>query len=186
VPAKPALAGVPSLRGLAGRPTPPVAVQPPGRVAPPVEAPVPARDTSGEPVLDVNGYIGVSDLEFVLGGKAKFRRSDLVGTPAGPGYNALYYVPQKGDQFGVSVQIWQDNSVTDARARFNTMRNTWSNVAPTNRITEQGFRAHFEGVVTLVFADPRRPIVAAVSCSAKICTGDQLAALAGRVAERLH
>lgn len=147
---------------------------------------MPARDTSGEPVLDVNGYIGVSDLEFVLGGKAKFRRSDLVGTPAGPGYNALYYVPQKGDQFGVSVQIWQDNSVTDARARFNTMRNTWSNVAPTNRITEQGFRAHFEGVVTLVFADPRRPIVAAVSCSAKICTGDQLAALAGRVAERLH
>jgi hypothetical protein len=136
--------------------------------------------------LDVNGYIGVSDLEFVLGGKAKFRRSDLVGTPAGTGYNALYYVPQKGDQFGVAVQIWQDNSVTDARARFNTMRNTWSNVAPTNRITEQGFRAHFEGVVTLVFADPRRPIVAAVSCSAKICTGDQLAALAGRVAERLH
>lgn len=139
-----------------------------------------------EPGLDVNGYISTADLEFVLGPKQKFRRTDLLGAQPSKSYNALYYAPQSGDQFGVSVQVWQDATVADSRVRFNSMRNSWSNVAPTNRIAEGGFRAHFEGVVTMVFADPRRPLIAAVSCSTKICSGDQLAQLSQRVYERLH
>jgi hypothetical protein len=37
-----------------------------------------------------------------------------------------------------------------------------------------------------VFADPRRPIVAAVTCSQKLCDADSLIALSQRVAERLR
>jgi hypothetical protein len=141
---------------------------------------------SGEPALDITGYLSVADLERVLGPKVKLRRGDLPGTPPSPTHNSAYYAPQKGDGFGVALQVWRDPNLAESRTRFNTMRNTYSNVAPTNKIAEQGFRAFFGGVVTLVFADPRRPLVAAVSCSTKVCTADHLIELSKRVAERLR
>ncbi len=134
----------------------------------------------------MSGYVSTVDLEYVIGGKLKFRRGDLLGTPPSASYNTLYYMPDKGDGFGVAVQVWRDGNLAESRTRFNTMRNTWSNVAPTNRVTEQGFRSWFGDVVSVVFADPRRPLVAAVSCSKKLCNADKLIALASRVAERLH
>jgi hypothetical protein len=152
--------------------------------APP--APVPVAHDAGEPPLDVSGYISAMDLELVLGTKQKFRRADLPGVPATSAYNALYYQPEKGDQFGVSVQVWRDGNLAESRTRFNTMRNTYSNVAPTNKVTEQGFRSFYSGVVTVVFADPRRPIVAAVACATKLCNADQLLHLARNVSERLR
>lgn len=189
--AAPAPAAVPPAAAPAAaeaEPAPAAIPAPAGRalgVPRPLDRPQPTS-AEAEPGLDVNGYISTADLEFVLGPKQKFRRTDLLGSQPAKNYNALYYAPQTGDQFGVSVQVWQDATVADSRVRFNSMRNSWSNVAPTNRITEGGFRAHFEGVVTMVFADPRRPLIAAVSCSTKICTGDQLAQLSQRVFERLH
>ncbi len=153
---------------------------PPAR---PLAAPPPG---SGEPALDVTGYLSVGDLERVLGAKANLRRADLLGTQASPGYNFLYFNKGKGDDFGVSVQVWRDSNPAESRTRFATMKNTYSNVAPTNKVADQGFRSFFGGVVTLVFADPRRPMVAAVSCSTKTCTADQMLELSRRVAERLH
>ncbi len=153
---------------------------------PPPPPPAPEAPVVGEPSLDVSGYISAMDLELVLGTKQKFRRADLPGVPATPGYNALYYEPEKGDYFGVSVQVWRDSNLAESRTRFNTMRNTYSNVAPTNKVTEQGFRSFHSGVVTVVFADPRRPIVAAVACSTKLCNADQLLHLARNVSERLR
>ena len=147
----------------------------------------PAEPTPpGEPPLDVTGYIWAADLEQVLGPKQKFRRADLAGIAPSPRYNALYFAPQKGDQFGIGVQVWRDENLAESRTRFNTMRNTWTNVAPTNKVTEQGFRSYFGSVVSLVFADPRRPLIAAVTCSQKTCNADALIALSQRVAERLR
>lgn len=161
----------------------PELVRPPDpEPAAPVVEPVPP----GEPPLDVTGYIWAADLEQVLGSKQKFRRADLAGIAPSPRYNALYFAPQKGDLFGVGVQVWRDENLAESRTRFNTMRNTWSNVAPTNKVTEQGFRSYFGSVVSLVFADPRRPLIAAVTCSQKACNADALIALSQRVAERLR
>ena len=139
-----------------------------------------------EPALDITGYLSAADIERVIGARAHLRRGDLPGTPPSPSYNALYFAPSKGDQFGVSAQVWRDTNLAESRTRFNTMRNTYSNVAPTNKIAEQGFRAFYGGVVSLVFADARRPLVASVSCATKVCTADQLIELASRVAQRLR
>jgi hypothetical protein len=150
---------------------------------------LPARGTAPSPDelnLEVSGYISVADLERVLGAKQKLRRADLPGIAASPRYNSLYYAPDKGDGFGVGVQVWRDENLAESRTRFNTMRNTWSNVAPTNKVTEQGFRSYFGTLVSVVFADPRRPLVAAVSCATKICDADMLIELSKRVAERLR
>jgi len=151
-----------------------------------VPAPPPPRGESGEAALDISGYISQADLERVLGAKVKLHRSDLAGVAAAAGYNTLYYQPEKGAEFGVGVQVWRDPGLAESRTRFNTMRNTYSNVAPTNKVTEQGFRSFFGSVVTLVFADPRRPLVAAVTCSTKFCNADALIELSRRVAERLR
>jgi hypothetical protein len=150
---------------------------------------LPGRGTAPGPDelnLEVSGYISVADLERVLGSKQKLRRSELPGIAPSPRYNSLYYAPDKGDGFGVGVQVWRDENLAESRTRFNTMRNTWSNVAPTNKVTEQGFRSYFGTLVSVVFADPRRPLVAAVSCSTKLCDADMLIELSKRVAERLR
>lgn len=151
---------------------------------PPAERPG-AMD-SGEPALDVTGYLSSVDITRVLGDKARLRRSELPGSKPSPSYNVLYFQPEKGDQFGLAVQVWRDSNLAESRTRFNTMRNTYSNVAPTNKVTDQGFRAFFGGVVSLVFADQRRPLVVAVNCSTKTCTADQLIELSTRVNERLR
>ncbi|MSQ81611.1 MAG: hypothetical protein EXR77_01670 [Myxococcales bacterium] len=139
-----------------------------------------------EPALDITGYLSAADVERVVGNKAKLRRQDLPGTAPSATYNAIYFGPEKGDGFGVALQVWRDANLAESRTRFNTMRNTYSNVAPTNKVAEQGFRAYFNGVVTLVFANVRRPMVASVSCSTKVCTADQLIEFAHRASERLQ
>lgn len=164
---------------LAPEPAPVAALEPP-----PSERPG-AMD-SGEPALDITGYLSAVDITRVLGDKAKLRRGELPGAKPSPTYNVLYFQPEKGDQFGLAVQVWRDSNLAESRTRFNTMRNTYSNVAPTNKVTDQGFRAFFGGVVSLVFADQRRPLVVAVNCSTKTCTADQLIELSNRVNERLR
>ena len=139
-----------------------------------------------DPPLDVTGYLTVRDLELALGKKHKFRRDQLVGSKPTTSYNSLYYAAADGKRFGVSVQVWRDKSLVDSRTRFNTMRNTYTDVVATNRVTEQGFRAYFGEVVTLVFADPRKPVVASVSCSVKLCSPKSIIELSRRVAERLR
>jgi hypothetical protein len=143
-------------------------------------------DRPPEPPLDISGYLSSADLERVLGKKQKFRRSTLPGIKPTKRYNAVYYAAARGKQFGVSVQIWKDINLIDSRTRYNTMRNTYTDVVETNRITAQGFRAFYADVVTLVFADPRRPLLAAVSCSIKVCTADAVIELSRRVAERMR
>lgn len=165
--------------------TPPNAPEPMPE-APAVERPGAMDPQAGEPPLDITGYLSAVDVSRVLGDKAKLRRGDLPGTLPSPVYNATYFQPEKGDHFGLAVQVWRDSNLAESRTRFNTMRNTYSDVAPTNKVTDQGFRAFFGGVVSLVFADPRRPLVVAVNCSTKVCTADQLIEIANRVNERLR
>ena len=183
-PAAPAGAAAPA----AGEPKPPAAGVLPSR--PPELAPKPhvlAKPVKRpDPPLDITGYLSAADLERVLGKKRKFRRSQLPGVSPSKGYNAVYYASKSGKSFGVSVQVWRDASLVDSRTRFNSMRNTYTDVVPTNKVTEQGFRAYFSGVVTLVFAEPRKPMVAAVSCAVKLCNPDAIIELSRRVAERLH
>ena len=173
----------------------PAKVEPPKVVAQPVpkvEEPalppgaISVHAVPTEAPLDVNGYIIAADLPKVLGPKQKFHRTELVGINPTPNYNAMFYATDKQDLFGVSVQVWRDPNLAESRTRFNTMKNSYSNVSPTNKITDMGFRSFYGNVVTLVFVDPRRPLLAAVSCSTKVCGGDQMIELARRVAERLH
>ncbi len=168
------------------QPVPEPAPRMPEPVAAPPPDPAPMGREPSEPALDITGYLSAADLERVLGTKAKLRRSDLPGTAPSPTYNAIYFAPEKGDGFGISLQVWRDANLAESRTRFNTMRNTYSNVAPTNKVAEQGFRAYFNGVVTLVFANVRRPLVAALSCSTKVCNADQIIELANRANERLQ
>ncbi len=165
--------------------------EPPKPAAKAEEPPLPAgavivHAAPTEAPLDVNGYIIAADLPKVLGTKQKFHRTELAGITPTPNYNAMFYATEKADLFGVSVQVWRDPNLAESRTRFNTMKNSYSNVTPTNKITDMGFRSFYGNVVTLVFVDPRRPLLAAVSCAAKVCTGDQMIELARRVAERLH
>jgi len=167
------------------------AVEPAPVPAPaPTPVPVMQRPTvkAGDrgPPLDITGYLSAADLERVLGGKLKFRRTKLPGKKAHKGYNSLYYADSKGKEFGVSVQVWRDRNLVDSRTRFNTMRNTYSEVVETNRVTAQGFRSFYGDVVSLVFADPRRPMLASVSCSIKFCTADSVIELSRRVAGRMR
>lgn len=147
---------------------------------------VTVRAAPTEPPLDINGYLSRADVEKVLGPKQKFLRADLVGVNPSPNYNSVFFATEKTDLFGVAVQVWRDPNLAESRTRFNTMKNSYSNVAPTTKVTDMGFRSYYGNVVTLVFVDPRRPLLAGVSCSTKLCTADQLIELARRVAERLR
>lgn len=161
------------------------AALPPSPV-PDLEADRPAPKAPAEPALDISGYLSIADLERVLDKKHSFRRSELPGLKATPDYNALYYADSRDKEFGVSVQVWRDRNLVDSRTRFNTLRNTYTDVVETNRVTAQGFRAYYGGVVTLVFADPRRPLLAAVSCSIKMCSANAAIELSRRVSERMR
>ncbi|MCO4760616.1 MAG: hypothetical protein KC502_03885 [Myxococcales bacterium] len=138
------------------------------------------------PTLDITGYLSSGDLERVFKKKWKFELEDLAGIKPDKGYNALYFTQGKRRKFGVSVQVWRDLNLIDSRTRFNTMKNTYTDVVATKKVAEQGFRAYYGGIVTLVFVDPRRPLLAAVSCSTRICNADALIELSRRVKERLR
>lgn len=157
--------------------------------APEVAAPTPSlRGESApvEPALDITGFLSLADLEHVVGKKVRFRRGDLPGITPNKSYNVLYYEPQKGDDFGVSVQVWRDLNLIDSRTRYNTLKNTATNVVATSTVGDQGFRSFFGKVVTLTFADARQPLVASVSCSTRFCKAKELIELARRVAERMR
>ncbi len=167
---------------------PEVATAPPQAPAPvaPKRGPVVIGARDRGPPLDITGYLSAADLERVLGTKLKFRRKPLPGIKPHKGYNSLYYADARGKHFGVSVQVWRDRNLVDSRTRYNTMRASYSDVVETNRVTAQGFRAFYGNVVSLVFADPRRPMLAVVSCSIKFCTADSVIELSRRVAGRMH
>lgn len=175
-------------------PEPPKAPEAPKPAKAPVredDAPVPpggavVRPAPSEPPLDLTGYLSTADLEKVLGAKQRFRRAELPGVPPSPGYNAQLFASDKPNELGVTIQVWRDPNLAESRTRYNTMKNAYSNVTPSNKITDMGFRAWYGPVVTQVFVDPRRPLLGAVSCSAKVCNGEQLIELARRVAERLR
>lgn len=157
--------------------------------APEVATPTPSlRGESApvEPALDITGFLSLADLEHVVGKKIRFRRGDLPGISPNKSYNVLYYEPQKGDDFGVSVQVWRDLNLIDSRTRYNTLKNTATNVVATSTVGDQGFRSYFGKVVTLTFADARQPLVASVSCSTRFCKAKELIELARRVAERMR
>ena len=165
--------------------------EPPKPAAKDDDAPVPpggavVRATPSEPPLDLTGYLSIADLEKVLGAKQHFRRADLPGVPPSPGYNAILFASDKPNELGVTVQVWRDPNLAESRTRYNTMKNAYSNVTSSNKVTDMGFRAWYGPVVTQVFVDPRRPLLAAISCSGKVCNGEQLIELARRVAERLR
>ena len=136
--------------------------------------------------MDISGYLSAADLERVLGAKWKFQRATLDGIKPTKGYNVVYFSQGKGEKFGVSLQVWRDQNLLDSRTRFNTLKNTYTDVVATNKVREQGFRAYYGGVVSLVFVDPRRPLLASVSCATRICKADALIELSRRVAERLR
>ena len=140
-----------------------------------------------EPSLEIGGFLTLRDLEHVFSKKKTFLRGNLPGVEPSKSHNTLYFEPQRGDAFGVAVQVWRDLNLIDSRTRFNTLKNTSTNVVTTAKVVgDQGFRSYFGGVVTLTFADARLPIVASVSCGIKTCEANDLVALALRVAERLR
>jgi len=167
-------------------PPPAPAPTPPEAPRPSEPPPAPKR-APADRLLDVTGLLSLVDLERVLGKKQKFTHATLPGIQPSDIYNALYYEPAgKSGTFGVAVQVWKDRNLNDARTRYNTMKNTYADIADTTAVTEQGFRAHFGEVVTLVFADPRRPIVAGVSCSTKLCKAADLIELSKRTFDHLR
>ena len=147
--------------------------------------PPPAPAEPKRPVLDVARFLPVKDLRTLTGERTLAAKGQLAGIPATETYNSAYFAPSKRSEFGVSLQVWKERIRRDVNQRFERMRADFPNAEDTTAIGPKGFISYYDDIVTLTFADLSRRVVASVSCSQKICTGEQLLSVANAVNEKL-
>jgi hypothetical protein len=138
-----------------------------------------------QPVLDVSKYLSVQNVRTLTGERTLTSMGRLKGIETGEGYNSIYFAPSVRSNFGVSLQVWKERIRRDANQRYTKMRADFPNPEDTTALGGKSFISYFDDIISLTFADLTKRVIVSVSCSQKICTGDQLLSLANAVKEKL-
>jgi len=138
-----------------------------------------------QPVLDVSRFLSVQDVRTLTGERTLTSMGHLKGISTSEGYNSAYFAPSVRANFGVSLQVWKERIRRDANQRYAQMRADFPNAEDTTALGGKSFISYFDDIISLTFADLTKRVIVSVSCSQKICTGDQLLSMANAVKEKL-
>jgi hypothetical protein len=202
LPEQPPGTSPPAPRPAPAPPAPPVTA-PPGMPSaapprpPPPAPPQPARPTpppSAGPRTDGRRGIEPSELERLLplaeavslsGAKSLKPGAPLSGLAAVDGHGSVHYATTRGD-FGVSLQIWRDESPRDAEDRFRRLRmqhHGAEDVAVFSPL--RGFFSGYGPMQSLTVGKPDKRVIATVTCAEKVCNHATLLKIARAVEARL-
>ncbi len=151
----------------------------------PAEPRVVVAAPKAPPALDLSRYLSLTEVRKATGDTTLMEDGQLTGMPASEMYNSRYFAPPQRANFGASFQLWRDRTRRDANERFRRLRKEYPNAEDTISPAPKSFFSYWGDVMYLVFADLTKRIVVAVSCSADICTPDELLALAESIKAKL-
>ena len=135
--------------------------------------------------MDVSRFLSVQDVRTLTGDRTLTSMGHLKGIPTGESYNSAYFAPSVRANFGVSLLVWKERIRRDANQRYAQMRADFPNAEDTTALGGKSFISYFDDIISLTFADLTKRVIVSVSCSEKICTGDQLLSMANAVKEKL-
>jgi hypothetical protein len=136
-------------------------------------------------LLNVARFMTITDARKITGDATLSKGKPLTGIEPSAHYNVSYFAPQLRSKFGVSVQVWKEKIRRDANDRFRKMKRDYPNAETTTAIQPSALFSHFQGIMTLSFADLTKSMVVSVSCGDTVCSDDELVALANAVKKKL-
>lgn len=162
---------------------PDVAPPEPGHVAAPgpaTRAPVPGQALDAARLLSLQGAIDITQAkDLVLVGA-------LPGIASSPLYGSIFYKAPNPNDYGVSVQAWQDPARRESDDRFRRMRLQYPNAEDVQVLAPvKAFFAQFGKIQMLTFVDSVKRTVVSVGCGEGVCSHDELVKLARAVRDHL-
>ncbi len=136
-------------------------------------------------VLNIGRYMTITEARKITGDATLSKGRPLTGIEPSANYNVSYFAPQLRSKFGVSVQVWKEKIRRDANDRFRKMKRDYPNAEETKAVPPSAIFSHFQGIMTLSFADLTKSIVVSVSCGDTVCSDQELVDLANAVKKRL-
>ena len=153
--------------------------------APPAGPRVTAKPRKETPTLDISRYLTLAAVRKATGDNTLMEDGVLSGLPASETYNSRYFAPPQRMNFGAAFQLWRERTRRDANERFRRMRKEYPNAEDTATPAPKSFFSYWGDVMFLVFADLTKRVVVTVSCSADICTPEELLDLAKGINDKL-
>jgi len=138
-----------------------------------------AQMLDGQTIMPMATVAEITGMQLAAG-------TPLQGIAIVPGYGSVLYAMQEGTAFGVALQAWQDSSKRETDDRYRRMRLQYPNAEDvTVMMPAKGFYSYFDKLQTLVWLEPTKRMVVAVTCGDTVCNQDQLVRLAKSARERL-
>ncbi len=136
-------------------------------------------------LLNVAVLLERAELREATGYQGLIEEVDLPGQKASARYNGVRWRVDDANDLGISLQVWKPGNQPAATKRFDDLFSQSFGGTKSRDAGDDAFRTEHHGLRSLTFIDRRRSAVANLSCTASICTFDQLADLARRVQRRL-
>lgn len=173
-------------------PTPPTAPAPPTPIG---DAPKEGGVGGTAPKPELRNAAGGIDAAVILplatvlevtAAKGLENQGILPGIALALGYGSTFYAAPGGAHFGVALQVWQDVSRRESDDRFRRMRLQYPNAEDIAVLQPlRAYYSYFQGIQSLVFADPSRRMIIAIGCGESVCNQEQLVKLAKAARDRL-
>lgn len=110
----------------------------------------------------------------------------LPGIAPAMGYGSTFYAAPGAGHFGVALQVWQDVSRRESDDRYRRMRLQYPNAEDITVLQPlRAYYSYFQGIQSIIFADPSRRMIIAIGCGEGVCNQDQLVKLAKAARDRL-
>ncbi len=110
----------------------------------------------------------------------------LPGIAPAMGYGSTFYTAPGAGHFGVALQVWQDVSRRESDDRYRRMRLQYPNAEDITVLQPlRAYYSYFQGIQSLIFADPSRRMILAIGCGEGVCNQEQLVKLAKAARDRL-
>jgi hypothetical protein len=153
------------------------------------DLPVPdqaARPDPSRPALaDPRLLLTMADISSIAPARAKFQRAALAGMPRTEDSDSILYLPEKGDSFGFSLQLFRARNALDTKKRFESLQASYPSAQEITPVSGKTFFSYWNDTMHIGFVHPAKNLTAIVSCGRQYCDSDKLMELAGKIAERL-
>lgn len=144
------------------------------------------KDPSRPPLPDPRLLLTLVDVASAAPAKTRFKRVALTGFERTDDNDSILYLPEKGNSFGFSLQIFRSRNALDTKRRFESLQASYPASQEIPPVSGKTFFSYWKEILHIGFVHPTKNLVVIISCGRKYCDSDKLMVLAGKVAERLR
>lgn len=146
---------------------------------------LPARSPKPKNALDIEQLINIRELREQTGYSGALSDAWLLGQPPSNHYNVMRLATDNENQLGFSVQVWKPGNQNAASKRFNDLYQQSFGGKKITSVATDAFTASHHDINELGFFEKSKRSTVLLSCSSKICTLEQLQAIALIIQRRL-